>query len=93
MAALLISLGAFIFFYRWIIDRDPVYETEGLVTKKFYEATEDKFWIMVNIHEGLFIEYDVTKDEYNQIEVGYFYDFLVKEEEGFNVINIIKINV
>jgi len=90
MAALLISLGAFIFFYRWIIDRDPVYETEGLVTKKFYEATEDKFWIMVNIHEGLFIEYDVTKDEYNQIEVGCFYDFLVKEEEDFK---IIKINV
>jgi len=90
MAALLISLGAFIFFYRWIIDRDPVYETEGLVTKKFYEATEDKFWIMVNIHEGLFIEYDVSKDEYFRIEVGCFYDFSVTEEDGFK---IIKINV
>ena len=90
MAALLISLGAFIFFYRWIIDRDPVYETEGLVTKKFYEATEDKFWIMVNIHEGLFIEYDVSKDEYFRIEVGCFYDFSVTEEDGFK---IIKINI
>lgn len=90
MVPILISLGAFIFFLKWLLKRDPVYKTEGLVTKKFYEATEDKFWIMVNIHEGLFLEFDVTEDEYNKIEVGCFYDFLVTEEDDFK---IIKINI
>ncbi len=93
MVLAIIGLGGFIFLLKYLLSKDSIYETEGLVTKKFYEATEDKFWIMVNIHEGLFLEFDVSEDEYNKIEVGYFYDFLVKEEEGFNVINIIKINV
>ncbi len=90
MVLAIIGLGGFIFLLKYLLSKDSIYETEGLVTKKFYEATEDKFWIMVNIHEGLLIEYDVTKDEYFKIEVGCFYDFSVTEEDGFN---IIKINV
>lgn len=89
MLIAIIGLGGFIFFFKWLLKKDPVYE-EGLVTKKFYEATEDKFWITISIHEGLFLEYEITQKEYNKIEVGYWYDFLVTEEDDFK---IIKINI
>jgi len=61
-----------IFFFKFYKEKCYYYTTSGLVTQK-RQNEYDQYWIMVNVHEGLFLEGDVDKETFSKVQVGKFY--------------------
>jgi len=66
---LIALVTAVVFFFRFYKEKCYCYTTSGLVTRKI----KDHYTIIINVHEGLFMEGSVSKEDFDKIQVGRFY--------------------
>lgn len=69
---LIALVAVVIFFFRFFKEDCYYYTTTGLVTQKRVSEF-DQYIIMINVHEGLFLEGFVSKETFDDVQIGKFY--------------------